>query len=152
MATYQSAYTGAQIDAAIQKVNNLFSLVYPVGSIYISVNSTSPATLFGGTWEQIQGKFLLASSTTMKCLLTFIIFIDSSGGALTWLVPPEEMYIVGNLVLEELHKLCIIRALLSNIYQTLKVEINRTIICPHTFQFICGNVLLNIKEEYKWIL
>lgn len=24
--------------------------VYPVGAIYISVNSTSPATLFGGTW------------------------------------------------------------------------------------------------------
>lgn len=63
MATYQSAYTGAQIDAAIQKVNNLFNLVYPVGSIYVSVNSTSPATLFGGTWEQIQGKFLLGGSS-----------------------------------------------------------------------------------------
>lgn len=35
-------------------------LAYPVGSIYISVNSTSPATLFGGTWEEIYGRFLLA--------------------------------------------------------------------------------------------
>lgn len=35
--------------------------VYPVGSIYMSVNSTSPATLFGGTWEAIQGKFLLGA-------------------------------------------------------------------------------------------
>ena len=26
---------------------------YPVGSIYMSVNSTSPATLFGGKWEQM---------------------------------------------------------------------------------------------------
>lgn len=35
--------------------------VYPVGSIYMSVNSTSPATLFGGTWQAIQGKFLLGA-------------------------------------------------------------------------------------------
>lgn len=36
--------------------------LYAVGSIYMSVNSTSPASLFGGTWEQITEKFLLASS------------------------------------------------------------------------------------------
>lgn len=40
---------------------------YPVGSIYMSVNSTDPKTLFGGgTWVQIQGRFLLAASTTYK--------------------------------------------------------------------------------------
>lgn len=39
------------------------SQVYPVGSIYMSVNSTSPATLFGiGTWERITGRFLLAAT------------------------------------------------------------------------------------------
>lgn len=37
-------------------------LAYPVGSIYMSVNSTSPATLFGGTWERITGRFLLAAT------------------------------------------------------------------------------------------
>ena len=30
--------------------SELLDLVYPVGSVYISVNSVSPATLFGGTW------------------------------------------------------------------------------------------------------
>ena len=37
---------------------------YPVGSIYMSVNSTSPASLFGGTWEQLQDRFLLAAGST----------------------------------------------------------------------------------------
>ena len=45
-------------------VNDLFDLVYPVGSIYMSVNSTSPSILFGGTWEQLKDKFLLASGDT----------------------------------------------------------------------------------------
>lgn len=32
--------------------------IYPVGSVYISMNSTSPASLFGGEWTQINGRFL----------------------------------------------------------------------------------------------
>lgn len=36
---------------------------YPVGAIYLSVNSTSPATLFGGTWEQLENRFLLGAGS-----------------------------------------------------------------------------------------
>lgn len=45
-------------------VNNIVDMIYPIGSIYMSVNSTSPQILFGGTWEQIKDKFLLASGTS----------------------------------------------------------------------------------------
>ena len=37
--------------------------IYPVGSIYMSVNSTSPATIFGGTWEQLENRFLLGAGS-----------------------------------------------------------------------------------------
>ena len=36
--------------------------VYPVGAIYMSSSSTNPSNLFGGTWQSIQGKFLLSAS------------------------------------------------------------------------------------------
>ena len=37
-------------------------LVYPVGSIYMTLSTDDPATIFGGAWEKIEGKFLLGSS------------------------------------------------------------------------------------------
>lgn len=69
---YKSTLTGTEIDAAMKKMaeneigdfvlkSELLDLVYPVGSVYISYNSTSPAALFCGSWTQIQGRFLLAS-------------------------------------------------------------------------------------------
>ena len=38
--------------------------IYPVGSIYMSVNATDPARLFGGTWERIKERFLLGVGDT----------------------------------------------------------------------------------------
>ena len=43
---------------------SVFDLIYPVGSIYMSVNSTDPATLFGGSWTQLQNRFLLGAGTS----------------------------------------------------------------------------------------
>ncbi len=38
--------------------------LYPVGSIYMNVNLVNPSEIFGGTWEQIQDRFLLACGNT----------------------------------------------------------------------------------------
>lgn len=38
--------------------------IYPVGSIYISVNNTNPTLLFGGTWTPIKDRFLLCAGDT----------------------------------------------------------------------------------------
>ena len=51
------------LNAKADKANIALS-IYPVGSIYMSVNSTSPSSLFGGTWEQLTDTFLYATSTT----------------------------------------------------------------------------------------
>ena len=41
-----------------------FDTIYPVGAVYISVVECNPEQLFGGEWEQITGRFLLACDTT----------------------------------------------------------------------------------------
>lgn len=60
-----------------------FAPLYPVGSIYISANSTSPASLFGGTWEQIQDVFLLAAGSKYQ--------FGSTGGEATHKLTVDEM-------------------------------------------------------------
>ena len=54
-------YTKTEVDTALE---SLVDTIYPVGSIYMSVGNTSPSVLFGGTWQKIEDKFLLASGTT----------------------------------------------------------------------------------------
>ena len=62
-----TTYTDTKIDSLLSdKVSKseLLNLVYPIGAIYISTSTTSPETLFGGSWTKISGRFLLSSSTT----------------------------------------------------------------------------------------
>jgi microcystin-dependent protein len=56
-------------------LRSIADFIYPVGSIYMSVNDTSPAVLFGGVWQRIQGRFLLGSSSSYA--------VGSTGGAAT---------------------------------------------------------------------
>lgn len=63
--------------------STLINLIYPIGSIYLSVNSTSPQQLFGGEWEQIKDKFLLSAGDTYSS--------GSEGGEATHTLTVEEM-------------------------------------------------------------
>ena len=59
-----------RLNTFVTKVLNrdVFDMVYPVGSIYMSANDVDPSTLFGGTWERIQDKFLLSKGSTYSTL------------------------------------------------------------------------------------
>lgn len=61
----------------------LLTRIYPVGSIYMSANATDPGTLFGGTWTQIQGRFLLAADGSHAA--------GSTGGEATHTLTQAEM-------------------------------------------------------------
>ena len=63
--------------------NYILDNVYPVGSIYMSLNSTNPENLFGGTWEQIQGRFLFGMNSSYPA--------GSTGGEITHKLTNEEM-------------------------------------------------------------
>lgn len=63
--------------------SSFLNLVYPIGAIYISINSTSPAILFGGTWEAINDRFLLSAGNSYSA--------GSTGGAATHVLTINEM-------------------------------------------------------------
>ena len=57
---------------------------YPVGSIYQSTNPTSPAALFGGTWEQIASdRVLMGASSSHKAGTTVNAGLPNITGSLT---------------------------------------------------------------------
>lgn len=68
----------------VQNSGSELPMVYPVGSIYMSVNNTNPATLFGfGTWEQIKDTFLLSAGDTYTA--------GDTGGSATHTLTVDEM-------------------------------------------------------------
>lgn len=72
-----------EYDLSLLQKDRLMSQIYPVGSIYMSINEVSPAALFGGVWERIQDAFLLAASKDHP--------VGETGGAATVTLAIDEM-------------------------------------------------------------
>lgn len=87
--SYQSKYSGQEIDNKLGEIDNklntsdLLDKVYPIGSIYLAYNHTSPASLFGGTWARISQQFLWAASADGT--------IGATGGAETHILTINEI-------------------------------------------------------------
>ena len=84
----QSAQRAQQYAESINPANfvqtsGLLNLVYPVGSIYMSTNDTSPAIFLGGSWAKIQDRFLLAASSSYTA--------GSTGGEATHTLTEAEL-------------------------------------------------------------
>ena len=62
-----SFYTRAEVDALLKSVNP-----FPVGSIYQSTDPTSPAALFGGSWEEIASERVLMGASSAHAVGTTV--------------------------------------------------------------------------------
>ena len=77
-------YVDNLVSTLTEQYSSLIDIVYPVGSIYMSVNAADPSTLFSGTsWEKLEGRFLLGSDSTYKP--------GSTGGEATHTLTYNEM-------------------------------------------------------------
>lgn len=77
-------YVDNLVNPLAEKFASIIDIVYPVGSIYMSVNAADPSNLFSGTsWEKLEGRFLLGSSSTYKP--------GSTGGEATHTLTYDEM-------------------------------------------------------------
>ena len=82
--TYTPDSDNAQSGKALaEAIGTIWSKIYPIGSIYISVADTSPSTLFGGTWVQIKDVFLLSAGDTYAA--------GSTGGEAEHILTVDEM-------------------------------------------------------------
>lgn len=82
--TALTIYTNPSIDVNAVKTT-IMQAIFPVGSIYTNVrNSANPATTLGfGTWERIQGQFIVGASATIAA--------GSTGGEATHTLTMDEM-------------------------------------------------------------
>lgn len=103
MANYNSRHTGAEIDNCVDTYQSQAQVVaainaaklamFPVGSVYITINDNNPALFIGGTWTRIgQGRTLIGVGTgTDDNSLQEEFQPNESGGEYTHTLSVSEM-------------------------------------------------------------
>lgn len=83
-------FLDSEADKSLSIAGNLYingipfiEYLYPVGSIYMSANSTDPSTIFGGTWTRIKDRFLLSAGDDYTA--------GDTGGEATHVLTTQEM-------------------------------------------------------------
>ena len=63
---YRVTKNGVNIGSvtALFEAPKIMRQIFPVGAIYISATATNPSVYFGGTWIQLEGRFLLGKSAS----------------------------------------------------------------------------------------
>ena len=69
--------------AVANEIKKILLQIYPIGSIYLSFNNINPHNLFGGTWERIEDRFLLAAGNNYS--------VGSTGGEAEHKLTVDEM-------------------------------------------------------------
>ena len=69
----------------IQKIvgSSILEKIYPVGSIYMSMNPTNPSSFIGGKWEQLQNRVLLGAGDAYD--------VGATGGEATHTLTADEL-------------------------------------------------------------
>lgn len=76
-------------------INTTLDSIYPVGSVYISLNSTNPGTYLKGTWEQFaQGRTLVGVGSGSDGENTQSFTVNETGGEYKHLLTKEELSFV----------------------------------------------------------
>lgn len=103
MANYNSRHTGAEIDNCVDTYQSQAQVaaaitaaklaMFPVGSVYITINDNNPALFIGGTWARIgQGRTLIGVGTGTDNNETEQAFQpNESGGEYTHTLSVSEM-------------------------------------------------------------
>lgn len=72
------------INTITDSIKAVPSSIYPVGSIYMSLNPADPATLFGGSWDKLEdGRVLIGANSTYAA--------GTSGGSFTHTLTTDEI-------------------------------------------------------------
>lgn len=84
---------GGNVNVPQISASEIINIIYPVGSVYITVDNKNPMTIFGGTWEAIaNGRVLVGAGTGTDINNTIKTFaVGDTGGEYTHTLTENEL-------------------------------------------------------------